>query len=182
MRFLIYILLTLTGGIPSAIADSVPLLYTRSDITIMRHSMPALPWKPDATSTEASVVFDTEIRDGATLYNQQGWYNLNAPEALKAVMLVFGAPVLAPIIPSASYAPIDIVLIDKEGTVLQIFPRLRLAALEEEIYPAQPVSAFLFLKGGSCEALSIAPGDYVVYKIFKRPPKALDAPINLKSN
>jgi len=162
---------------PAAADNSVPLLYTRSDVAIMRHALPPLPWKPDAAPSEAEVIFDTEIRDGATLYNQQGWYNLNAPETMKAMMLLFGAPMLAPVVPSASYAPIDILFIDKEGTIVQIFPRLRLAALEEEIYPAQPVAAFLFLKGGSAEALSITPGDYIVYKIFKRPPKALGTSI-----
>ena len=162
---------------PFAKADeSVPLFYTRTNLTLIRQSVKPLPWNPAESASAADINFDTEIRDGATLYNQQGWYNLSAPSENSAVMLVFGAPLLAPITPSANYAPLDILLIDSHGTVIKIFPKLRLSSLQEEIYPDQPITAFLFLRSGACEALSINPGDYVQYKIFKRPPATLEPP------
>jgi hypothetical protein len=175
MRRAAYILIALAAA-SSALADeNIPLLYTRTEIAIMRHHVPPLPWASDVPAAPAEAIFDTEIRDGATLYNQAGWYNLSGPSSSGAVLLVFGAPVLAPIAPSSNYVLLDILLLDAKGTVLQIFPKLRLSSLEEEIYPAQPVAAFLFLKGGTCETMSITPGDYVKYKLFHRPPDTLSA-------
>jgi hypothetical protein len=172
MRFWLCVSLLLIA--PSLRAeDSIPLVYTRANITLVQKSVSPLPWQSDQTPAGSEVTFDTEIRDGDTFYNQEGWFNLAGPAAGSAVMLVFGAPLLAPITKSPNYAPLDVVLLNEQGTVMQIFPKLRLSSLQEEIYPAQPISAFLFLQAGTCEALSISPGDYVSYKLFKRPPKTL---------
>jgi hypothetical protein len=172
----IVLALALMIAAPAFADESLPLLYTRADVTLVRQSMPPLPWGPSETSSSAELVLDTEIRDGATLYNQSGWINLASPESTHAIMLVFGAPVLAPIASSQNYASLDFLLLNRQGTITQIFPKLRLSSLQEEIYPAEPLSAFLLLRGGTCENYSIKPGDYVLYSLFKRPPKMMSAP------
>lgn len=152
--------------------ESTPLFYTREPIGI-RHQAASqeLPWR------EEILTFDAEIRNATAFYNQQGWINLSPPPEQSGVLLLFAAPTVAPITPSQNYAPLDILLINKEGRILQIFPKMVLASLEESIYPADPLNAFLLLNGGSCEKFSIQPGDWVEYKAFKKPPPTLTAPV-----
>ena len=123
------------------------------------------------------MVFDVEIRDAMVLYNQRGWYNLSGPNEKSGVMLVFSDPGIAPLSASSQYAPLDVLMIDKEGNIVQIIPNLMMSELEQDILPQQPVRAFLFLKGGMCQQMHIKPGDYVLYKLFRRSPTVLSAPL-----
>lgn len=156
--------------------ESIPLLYTRTHANIIRQSPPpaeALPWQEQKPS-DSKLMLDIEVRDGASLYNQKDWFNISGLSEKSGVLLVFGAPMLAPVVKSAQYAPLDILMLDKEGTIKQILPSLNLSEVTEEIYPAEPITAFLFLRGGTCKQQSIQPGDIVEYKIFKRPPVILN--------
>jgi uncharacterized membrane protein (UPF0127 family) len=158
--------------------ETIPLTYTRSTILINRANTAAiaLPWQSaNEASALARLPINVEIRDAATLYSQSGWYNLSGPEQ-DGVLLVFSSPTLAPIIHSSQYAPLDVLMIDDKGIITGILPRLMMSEITEEIYPQKPILAFLFLKGGSCEALAISPGDEIDYKIFKKPPTMLTAP------
>jgi len=152
------------------------LLYHRTEISILRKHPPAptssLPWLA-ATPENPVITLSAEVRDGMTLYNQQGWFNLDSPSEKSGVLMAFSAPGVAPIIPMAQYAPLDILLVDSEGTITQILPSITLARLDKDIMPANPILAFLFLKGGACQSLGIGPGDSVEYKIFKQPPVIL---------
>ncbi len=184
MRILTVFLLLWAGA---ALADtSSPLFYTRATIAVMRKSppqktIPPLPWskeQPVVVAEASNVGFDVEVRDGMTLYNQKGWFNLSSPSEKNGVLMVFAAPGQPPVIPMTQYAPLDILLIDGEGTIAQIIPNITLSELDRDIVPPSPVLAFLFLKGGSCQKLSINPGDVVDYKLFRRPPTVLSAPIS----
>jgi hypothetical protein len=176
-----YVLIFLAFLIPMPVAlasNAEPMFYNRATIVITRHHVPQLPWQAANAepSKDEGLVFDTEIRDGSSLYNQKGWFNLSSPSQESAIMLTFGAPVLAPVIPTAEYAALDILMLNKEGTILQILPSLQLSNLQEDIYPSSPITAFLLLKGGTCKTLSIMPGDIVNHPIFKRPPTVLTTP------
>jgi uncharacterized membrane protein (UPF0127 family) len=179
IRRILLALLLLTLAIPAAQADeSTPLFYTRTTILIRRAHVPPpappmFPWQKAAEPQNSGLAFDVEVRDAMTLYNQEGWFNLSGPSENSGVLLAFSAPGIAPIVPSQQYVPLDILLIDKEGTIVQIIPNLLLSELQQDIYPEKPVLAFLYLKGGSCADLSISPGDIVEYKLFKRPPVVL---------
>lgn len=171
MRFAYIIVLLLIAG--HAMADeSTPLLYSRETVRIVTAASALenpLPWQSVPPEPRA-IAIDAEVRDGATFYNQKGWFNLSAPAEKSGVLLVFGAPVAAPIVPATHYAPIDVLLIDGQGKIQTIFPKLVLYDLTEEIYPAEPVAAFFLLGGGACETLGIKPGDRVEYKAFRKPP------------
>lgn len=181
MRCLLYAWVLL-AAMPALADISAPLLYTRTEMRVLRASPPDdafLPWE-DKSRGDKGVILDTEIRDGATFYNQQGWFNLSGLSENHGVLLAFAAPVIAPVSPSDQYTPLDVLMIDKEGKILQIIPKLVLSELDRDIYPANPILALLFLKGGACERLSIKPGDYIEYKLFKKPPAVITAPVNPK--
>lgn len=173
---LILIAWLLAVAAPALAGPPAPLFYSRANIAITRQSIPlaeqnALPWQA-ATRT---VGLEVEIRDSSTLYNQKGWFNLSSPSEKNGVMIVFSAPALAPVVRSTQYVPLDVLMIDKQGRILQILPEVMLNDLEEDIYPPAPVLALLFIKGGLCKSLSINPGDDIEYKLFKKPPAVITA-------
>jgi uncharacterized membrane protein (UPF0127 family) len=158
--------------------EAAPVLYSRGSISIQRQAAPPpMPWQPaDAPRENTPVEFGVDIRDGMTMYNQQGWFNLSSPSEDGGTLMAFTAPGLAPIIRLAQYAPLDILLIDRAGIITQIIPNIILANLPHDITPETPVLAVLFLKGGSCERLSIHPGDRVQHPLFAPPTTVLSAP------
>lgn len=174
-------LLLLTASWPVDADESTPLLFSRSRIAIIRavaaedQSTNALPWQEEIPF-DPRIVLDVEVRDAMSLYRQRGWINVAKPAEQTGLMMVFSAQTVAPVTRSEQYAPLDILMIDSEGKIIQILPNLSLADLEDDVYPSDPILALLFLKGGTCETLSIKPGDHVEYKIFKKPPVVLTAP------
>lgn len=161
----------------TVMAEEGALLYNRERIALTRHGMPSLPWQASgAAAASPPLTFEVEVRDAAALRHQQGWFDLGGLSENGGMLMVFSASGLPPVARSTQYAPLDILFIDQEGKITQILPDLVLAKLEREIYPDAPVLAFLFLKGGMCKKLSIAPGDEVDYKIFRKPPVMLNAP------
>lgn len=181
MRIFSYVMIALLALLPlTATADDLPLLYSRNDISIVRKNPPAaapMPWQgKEGTPENPAIVLNAEIRDATALYNQKGWFNLNTPSENGGVLMMFTAPTIMPISYMAQYAPVDIALVDKEGKITQIIPNITLSQLEQDIVPESPVLAFLFLKGGICEKLSIAPGDMVEYKLFKKSPTVIGEP------
>jgi uncharacterized protein len=178
MRAVFFLGLIISGF---AMADeAVPLLYSRDRITIVPQSTPAIQLAPapgeTLTQTPPPVphVFDVEVRDALVLYRQEGWFNLSSPSETEGTLLAFSAPTIAPIQHAEQYSPLDILLIDPQGKIIQIIPSIRLSELNKEIYPEKGVLAFLFLQGGICEKLAIRPGDEVEHALFKKPPTVLN--------
>jgi uncharacterized membrane protein (UPF0127 family) len=158
---------------------STPVLYSRDNITLVRKTLPQaqpMPWHEQAPQQEPDLVLDVEIRDGSSLYKQNDWINLSSYSDKSGIMMVFPEPAMQPVVHSPQYAPVDVLFIDKNGKIAQIVPNLSLSELDQEIYPDEPVLAFLFLKGGACAELSINAGDVVQYSLFKKPPTILNAP------
>lgn len=169
------------SGTVVAAEYALPMLYSRAEIFIARHDAsampePALPWQNGAAAAPPKLSLQVEVRDAAILYRQEGWFSLSSPAEKTGTLLMLPTPDLMPIPPTMQYAPIDILMIDKEGKITQIIPQVIPAEIEEEIYPDSPVLAFLFLKGGECGKLSVKPGDMVEYELFKKPPAILTAP------
>jgi hypothetical protein len=153
--------------------DSLSFQYTRNDISILRSAIPPqLPWQREAINPE--VIFDIEVRDAATVYNQNirnsqtGWFNLSAPEAHRGVMVMFKTPQIFPLSRSTDFSPLDVVVIDDTGTISQIVPNVKLSELDHEIVPEKPALAFLFLQGGLTGKLSINKGDKLDSPFFKK--------------
>ncbi len=155
------------------VADTAtPISYKRTNIAIIRGKAEKMPWQASAEK----LVLNTEIRDGMSLYNQNGWFNLSSYAENSGVMLAFSTADQYPISHMEQYAPTDILFIDKQGKITQIAPNILLSELEQDIVPAAPVLAFLFMKGGACKELSINAGDEIEYELFKKPPAIINAP------
>jgi uncharacterized membrane protein (UPF0127 family) len=177
MRILFIILALFFPMAVQATELGTPVTYLRGTLALRSQNAPTadglLPWQ---TPPDTSAKFDVEIRDGMSLYNQDGWYNLSSYGDHSGLLLLFENEGTQPITRSAQYAAIDILLIDKEGTIAQILPSIVLSQLSADLYPKQPVLAFLLVKGGTAQALNIQPGDIVDYKAFKRPQTVLSTP------
>lgn len=148
--------------------------YSRTELPLHRKQMPTLPWQ-SSPSGPGKLLLDVELRDATSYYKQSGWYNLSSPEDNQGILFLFDEPAASPIIRSMHYAPMDVLFISPEGKVMEIIPNIVLSALEEDIKPKSPVLAFLFLKGGACQAYSIQPGDELEHKRFKKPPAVIGA-------
>lgn len=146
--------------------ETAAIFYQKSNIIITRKQL----------SQDAQLLLNIEVRDGESLYKQNGWFNLSSYVDKAGVLMAFSTPDKHPITSLAQYAPVDILFIDKQGKILQIAPSISLSELDQEIYPESPILAFLFLKGGSCSELSINVGDEIQYSLFKKPPLILNAP------
>lgn len=185
MKLRLAIALLMSLVITPAQSAEIPLLYSKSELIIARKSLTPdpslLPWQKDAAEAQNKLTFTIEVRDGRSLYNQQGWFNLSSYEEQSGVLLAFSSPTQSPIVASKQYAAVDILFIDLQGRITQIVPNIMLAELQEEIVPAAPVLAFLFLKSGTCEKMFIKPGDEVEYSLFKKPPTVLTAPSVVQS-
>ena len=153
------------------------IFYSKDTIKIHRKNPPkpaseAMPWQvPDE-----AINLNVELRDSSILYQQNGWFNFSDYSEKSGVLILFSDPSTPPIQHLEQYAPVDILLIDKQGKITQIAPSINLSALEEDITPTSPILAFLFMKGGASKELSIGVGDEVEYSAFKKPPLILSAP------
>lgn len=173
MRAFAWFLALWLGVAPAWGDDSTPLLYSRSHIIINRAHMPVpLPWQNQPVENP-SLLFDVDVRDAGVMRREEGWFDLGGIENGRGVMMMLAAPDIPPLGRANQYAPMDIVMVDKEGKIVQIVPDVVLNRLQEDIVPQTPVLAFLFLKGGSCEGLNIQPGDRVEYKLFRTSPLML---------
>lgn len=186
---LLLIVMLLQAGDAWANVES-PLTYSRTNILILRASgntepepekKETLPWRKgedaqETADTLSGLVFDVEVRDASVMYNQSGWYNLSSMSDQSGVMLMFDHPGIAPVSASAQYVPLDVLMVDEEGIISQIVPNLMMSQMTADILPTAPVKAFLILKGGTCSAMRIQPGDRVLYKQFKQPPTVLSVP------
>lgn len=159
------------------------VMYSRANLTITRKNIPVpaepLPWEEEQEKLPENPIltFDIEVRDALAFYRQQGLFSMNDVQENKGVFMIFPGPTPAPIRHQPQYAPIDIVLINQEGVIVQIIPNIVLAELDQDINPPTPILALLLLRGGTCADRFINPGDMVDYPIFKRPPTVRTAPL-----
>lgn len=185
MKLICFTLLAIISVLPcwGAHADDPMIFqYSRKQLTIYRNQLPEpptpdFPWQ-EPVKEAPRIQLDVEIRDAHSMYRQEGWFSFTGPKGKHSVMMVFPQPEIAPLMPTEQYAPLDILMVNKEGKIFQIVPDLVLAKLEEYILPPSPALAFIFLEGGFCQRYSVTPGDYVEYALFKQPPPVLTAPAN----
>lgn len=164
-RALLFVLLLFA---PAAFAYEAPMLYSRTHI-VLHLAKPV-------SSANASIAFDTEVREAASVARTPGWYNFASLEDFRAAMMAYGEPTPVRISPGNEFAPFDIVLVNAYGEIVQIMPKLVLAELEAPIASVEPVQAVLYLRGGTCEKFGIGIGDRVEYGLFKKRPVVLSAP------
>lgn len=75
--------------------------------------------------------------------------------------------------PANVYAPIDILAIDQQGTILQIWPKLNLSTLSADILLPEASHAVLYMASGRAAELGITPHARVEHDFFTPPPNSL---------
>ncbi len=185
LRQVLAILLCITSVEPALAEDShsseQPVVYAFTRLEVFRKTPVAAAAskadeKPQAALPTDPLYIEIQVRDAINFYRQDGWINLSRMPENRGTLLVFHDLVQDPIVRATNYAPMDVLMIDAEGTITEIAPSLVLADLEDDIYPQKPIRAFLLLAGGSCKTLGISPGDEIKYSLFKKPPPVLSAP------
>jgi uncharacterized membrane protein (UPF0127 family) len=146
------------------IPDEIPpVLYSRAQLAIYANN-----------ANQPVSIFDIEVRDAKIFFREKGWFNLSSPSDLSGLLLAYHQPTIAPLLPSTQYAPLDVLFLNQEGTIMQIMPNLVLAELNDSVRSETPTLALLLLKGGACTRLNIRPNDHVDYKIFSKPPTIIN--------
>ncbi len=183
-RFLAVLIITIIGICPAHaelnLSSPQPVVYSFSKLFITRKTPPAAPATDNPTAAQPvpamaqpPLIVEIQVRDAIHFYRQDGWFNMSQLPDGQGILLVFSDLVQDPIVTTSNYAPLDILMINTEGTITEIVPSLILANLQEDIYPQKPVLAFLLLAGGSCEKMGIRPGDEVKYSLFRKPPPVI---------
>lgn len=168
----IAVLLMNTGARAKEAARSAsPMLYQRTGIALQRAEIT----RKSAEGQEEKILppplaFTAEVREGRAASQMPGWFSFASLREGQAALLLYADPVIAEIGASSDYAPVDVLFLNIYGEIMQIAPKLIPAELESPIRAGEPVTAVMYLKGGSTEALGIAPGDRVEHTAFKKRP------------
>lgn len=151
-------------------ATATPVLYSRGEIKILPASKNTglMPWQP-----AQGVTIRVDIRNASLAAIDDGWFNFITLGDGQGLLVTYDSPVVPEVAYANQYQPFDILLLNTQGIITQIFPSLVLAELEDTIVADEPAIAILYLKGGACETLGIVPGDRVQHAMFKLPPKVL---------
>lgn len=177
--------------------QAAQFFYSRDRLSIMRASLPAasepLPWQTSPVAPEPLVTIDVDVKDGASLYQQNGWFELSALPEGTGMVLVFDTPKIMPLTHLTQYTALDILFIDGENKISQIMPNMLLSAVDHKVSPEKPAKAVLLLQAKSADHLSIHIGDTVqstalapvnpaVVNVFQDTPKKKAAvkPIGVK--
>lgn len=166
-----------------------PLIFEREMITINPHAEPAVaaaPQPPEPGSDPAIIKpppeppaaprvaqrFNVEVRpeDALKLDYIQALTMLNDTSG---VMIAFGAPTIAPLPYFRVQQATDVLFVDDEGMILQIYPGHVPMDVSRDIYADRPIKALIYLKAGIVKARDIRPKDIVQSRVFNPPPPLL---------
>lgn len=75
--------------------------------------------------------------------------------------------------PANVYAPVDVLAIDAQGFILQIWPKLNFSKLTQAVMLPEAAHAVLYLAAGRAAELGITPHDRVENELFTAPPESL---------
>lgn len=149
-------------------AFEAPMMYSRAMLPVL------LAHPKDGVN--ARLLFDAEIREAASVTRTPGWFNFATLGDANAALLAYTVPTPVTITRSNDFAPVDILMLNAYGGIVQLLPGLIPAQLDESIASPEPLMAVIYLKGGAAERFGISPGDRVEYKLFKKRPTVLTAP------
>ncbi len=169
-----------------------PLIFEREMITLVPHAEPAPtqatqpaepppgsdpaiikpPPEPASATPRAAQQFNVEVRpeDALKLEYIQALTQLNETNG---VMIAFGAPTIAPLPYFRVQQATDVLFVDDEGMILQIYPGHVPMDVSRDIYADKPIKALIYLKAGIVKARDIRPKDIVQSRVFNPPPPLL---------
>ncbi len=166
---------------PCMAAASNSLVFQRDTITIE----PAAPAADEAAAEDVgeaaqpppaarqAVTINAQLRSDQALRLE--WvHSLSGLSGNEAMMILFDPPAQQDLMPMNIYVPVDVLFVDKQGTITQIAPNLTLAQLQAQIAVAEPLRAWLFLAGGAAERLDIRPRDRLRHPLFSPKPTVIN--------
>lgn len=163
------------------------LVLRSDDITIVRKTMVEVspePLNPDIEENNKAVnnapimkplepiKFTVQIRSQEAVRLHE-MHSLNRLRDDTGVMVLMTRPVDMPIVKIAVYTPVDVLMVNDEGRIVQIVPEIVLGRLEDFIDADEPLKAFIYLKSGIAEEKMIKPGDVVDHPSFTPAPTVL---------
>lgn len=151
-------------------AQVTPVIFERTDIRI--DAAPIGGKEGEATLLRPSITYNIELRSEDAL-KLEYIHTLNTLTDSTGVMILFAAPVMAPLPAMQVYTPVDAIFVAEDGTILQILPNVALGEMTQDVMARDPVKAFLFLKAGEVAAHLIQPQDTVSGSMFVPAPSVM---------
>lgn len=165
ISFLALAMLPLAAG-----AQVTPVIFERTDIRI--DAAPMGGQEGEATVLRPSLTYNIELRSEDAL-KLEYIHTLNTLADNTGVMILFSAPVVAPLPAMQVFTPVDALFLAEDGTILQILPNVALGNMRQDVYARDPVKAFLFLKAGEVALRAIQPRDTVTGSMFTPAPPVM---------
>jgi hypothetical protein len=155
-----------------ALAQVNPLVFERATIRIdpvaiektEKNTQPAPPREPSN--------YDVEVRSEEAM-GLEYIHTLNTLTESTGVAIVFNAPSMVSLPRMQVFTSVDALFVAEDGTVLQIYPNVTLASMQQEVIAKDPVKAFLFLKAGQVAAKRIMPRDIISGGMFTPAPPVM---------
>jgi uncharacterized membrane protein (UPF0127 family) len=166
-------MITIQSAQPAVIAQAISPKNTADNNSAQAaSSAPNTPAQAPLRAPASAWQFNVEVRpeDALRLDYIQA---LTTLKDTTGVMIAFGAPTIVPLPYFRVQQPTDVLFVDNEGVILQIYPGHIPIDLSREIYANKPVKAFIYLKAGMVAQYGIRPRDVVQSTVFNPPPPLL---------
>ena len=188
--FVLSLMALMMPGAAFAKERGEPVVYSRSTISILAAPLPeaveedaeeeaepkadvkapAKEEKAEAPAEEEGkprrFSLTADIRPLSAL-ETDGFFTLSKLPVKQALMFVVEPPSAVELVANHLFAPVDVLFVSGSGKILQIFPKVTLANLEEDMIAEKPIKAVLLLADGFCEQNSIKPGNHIEHSMFK---------------
>ena len=151
-------------------AQVTPVIFERTDIRI--DPAPIGGREGEATLMRDPSMYNIELRSEDAL-KLEYIHTLNTLTDNTGVMILFSAPMVAPLPAMQVFTPVDAVFVGANGTIVQILPNVALGEMTQDIIAREPVQAFLFLKAGQVAARMIQPHDTIRGTMFTPTPPVM---------
>ena len=156
-------------------------VWAQSSMVFKREVIKIIPQESNETQQEdkesktpprAPISFYSDFRSQQVL--EMDWVmSLSRISEKRTMTILFDPPRYDAIYPQPLHQPLDILLVNPHGTIVQIMPELVLSNLSQAVESSEPIRARIILKGGAVEALGIIPGDRVDHPAVAPAPKVL---------
>lgn len=156
------------SALPEELAPKTsPITYAKDQITL-------LPAKPVKESDQSGVLFQMEIRSAGSVLNPD-WFQLSGFQPNHGLLLTYAQPEQIAIEPANVFAHYDIIAVNSYGEIEMIFPDLVLAEITQALPVPKPVSALMYIAGGSASSIGLTVGDHVTHAMFSKRTAVVDS-------
>lgn len=149
-----------------------PLVFERADIRIDPVAIVAIKPGDSEAPPRTPVPYNVEVRSEEAM-KLEYIHTLNTMTETTGVVIAFNAPSIAALPRMQVFTPVDALYVAEDGTIMQIYPDVVLAELNQEVYSKEPIKGFVFLKAGEVAARGILPRDIISGPMFYAAPPVM---------